>query len=177
MYLLKISKKGSIHKDADAIMLIPEFRTLMRAEGMGEDAMKWVALMYDYESPYRYLNDEDRAKAISKDLFDTYNWKGEKKAVVQAAIDKYKELQFDPLDEQLIAFNQKIDQLTKYMNNTRVTEDSVEGLQKLMIGIEKILKTRQTLLDVIERRGERQKIAGDKEMSFLESKIERNKKA
>lgn len=176
MYLLKINKKGSIHKDADVVMVVPEFKALMKAEGMGENAMKWVALMHDYESPYRYLNEEDRAKAISKDLFDKYTWGGQKKAVVQAAEKKYKELQFDPLDEQLIAFNQKIDQFTKYMKGTHVTEDSVDGLQKLMIGIEKILKTRQALLDVIERRGERQKIAGDKQMSFLESKIDRNKK-
>lgn len=176
MYLLKINKKGSIHKDADTVMVVPEFKALMKAEGMGENAMKWVALMHDYESPYRYLNEEDRAKAINKDLFDKYIWDGQKKAVVQAAEKKYKELQFDPLDEQLIAFNQKIDQFTKYMKGTHVTEDSVDGLQKLMIGIEKILKTRQALLDVIERRGERQKIAGDKQMSFLESKIDRNKK-
>ena len=41
-----------------------------------------------------------------------------------------------------------------------------------MIGIEKIYKTRQTLIDAIERRGERQKIAGDKKLSFLERRKE-----
>ena len=43
-------------------------------------------------------------------------------------------------------------------------------LQKLMIGVEKILKTRQALLDAIERRGDRQKIAVDKGLSFLENR-------
>ena len=55
-----------------------------------------------------------------------------------------------------------------------INDDNAESLQKLMIGIEKILKTRQTLLDVIERRGERQKIVGDKQLSFLESKLDRD---
>jgi len=177
MYLLKINKKGSVHKDADAIMLIPEFKSLMKAEGMGELAMKWVALMHDYESPYRYLSEDERLKAVNKDLFDTYDWKGSKKSVLQAAVDKYKKLQFDPLDEQLLAFNKKIDQFTKYMNSMIIHDDNAETLQKLMIGIEKILKTRQTLLDVIERRGERQKIVGDKQLSFLESKMNRDQDA
>lgn len=174
MYLLKVSKKGSIHKDADSVMIIPEFVNLMKAEGMGETAMKWVALMHDYESPYRYLSIDERVKAVSKDLFDTYDWSGKKKSVLQAAVDKYKKLQFDPLDEQLIAFNAKIDQFTKYMNSMIINDDNAESLQKLMIGIEKILKTRQTLVDVIERRGERQKIVGDKQLSFLESKLNRD---
>ena len=37
-----------------------------------------------------------------------------------------------------------------------------------MIGVEKILATRQKLLDAIERRGERSKIAGNRELSYLE---------
>jgi hypothetical protein len=53
-----------------------------------------------------------------------------------------------------------------------IDEDTAEGLQKIMIGIEKIYKTRQTLVDAIERRGERQKIVGDKKLSFLENKKE-----
>ena len=63
------------------------------------------------------------------------------------------------------------------MNSMIINDDNAESLQKLMIGIEKILKTRQTLLDVIERRGERQKIVGDKQMSFLENKLNRDQDA
>ena len=38
-----------------------------------------------------------------------------------------------------------------------------------MIGVDKILATRKTLLDAIERRGERSKIAGNRELSYLET--------
>ena len=51
-------------------------------------------------------------------------------------------------------------------------EENAELLQKLMIGVEKILKTRQSLLDAIDRRGERKKIVGDKGLSFLERRKE-----
>ncbi len=41
-----------------------------------------------------------------------------------------------------------------------------------MTNLEKMLKTRQVILDTIERRGERKKIQGDRELSFLERKQE-----
>ena len=40
-----------------------------------------------------------------------------------------------------------------------------------MIGIEKVLNTRQKLLDAIERRGSRQKIKGEAKMSYLEEQM------
>ena len=105
-------------------------------------------------------------------MYDTYNWKGVKDATLRTACDKYNELQFDPLDEQLIAFNKKINQFTSLIDSMHLDEENAELLQKLMIGVEKILKTRQSLLDAIDRRGERQKIAGDKGLSFLERRKE-----
>ena len=133
---------------------------------------KGDALVYDYESPYRHYSENERVKAVSKDLYDTYNWKGVKDATLRTACDKYNELQFDPLDEQLIAFNKKINQFTSLIDSMHLDEENAELLQKLMIGVEKILKTRQSLLDAIDRRGERQKIAGDKGLSFLERRKE-----
>ena len=168
MYLLNLNRKGDIFKDDDGVSAVPEFLTLIKKEKFGPTARKWVALVCDYESPYRHYNEKERVKAVSKDLYNTYTWKGEKDKDLQIACDKYTKLQFDPLDEQLKAFNVKIDQFTEFMNNMKVNEDSAESLQKIMIGIEKILKTRQSLLDAIDRRGERKKIVGDKGLSFLE---------
>ena len=172
MYLLNLNRKGDVYKDDDGITGVPEFLSVLKTEKLGSVALKWVALVFDYESPYRHYSESERKKAVSKDLYDTFKWVGEKNLTLQAACEKYKRLQFDPLDEQLMAFNAKIMQFTDFMNDMKVDEDSAESLQKIMIGIEKILKTRQSLLDAIERRGERQKIAGDKNLSFLERRKE-----
>ena len=139
---------------------------------MGPSALKWVALIYDYDSPYRHFIEKERIKAVSLDLYGNIKWKDEGRKEIQLAVKKYKELQFDPLDEQLLAFNNKIDQFIIFMNNMPITQDTAQDLQKIMIGIEKILKTRQTLLDAIEKRGERKKIVGDKGMSLLETKLD-----
>ena len=145
MYLLKLNRKGDIFKDDDGVTGVPEFLGIIKKEKFGPTALKWIALVYDYESPYRHYSEQERKKA---------------------------ELQFDPLDEQLIAFNKKINQFTELIDVMQLNEENAELLQKLMIGVEKILKTRQTLLDAIERRGERQKIAGNKGLSFLERRKE-----
>tara|TARA_R110000822_G_scaffold8032_8_gene32153 strand:+ start:7057 stop:7590 length:534 start_codon:yes stop_codon:yes gene_type:complete len=172
MYLLKLNRKGDVYKDDDGITGVPEFMTILKKEKFGPMALKWVALVYDYESPYRHYNEAERKKAVSKDLYDTYKWKDAEDPSMLVACQKYKELQFDPLDEQLLAFNNKINQFTNLIDNMHLDEENAELLQKLMIGVEKVLKTRQTILDSIERRGERQKIQGDKGLSFLERRKE-----
>ena len=63
-------------------------------------------------------------------------------------------------------------EFTSLIDGMYLDEENAELLQKLMIGVEKILKTRQSLLDAIDRRGERKKIVGDKGLSFLERRKE-----
>jgi predicted HNH restriction endonuclease len=172
MYLLQVNRAGDIYKDDNGAVLVPEFQSVLQAEGLGQLGLKWVALVCDYESPYRHFTESERRKAVNKDLMGSYKWKQENDPKIQAAVEKYKAMQFDPLDEQLLAFNKKITQFTDYMNGMHIDEDTAESLQKIMIGIEKIYKTRQTLVDAIERRGERQKIAGDKKLSYLERRKE-----
>ena len=172
MYLLNINRQGDVYKDDDGAVGVPEFQAVLKGKGLGQVALKWVALICDYDSPYRHYNESERVKAVSKDLYGKSVWTGSKNPLIQAAMQKYTALQFDPLDEQFIAFNNKVNEMTKYLNGTVIDDDNAESLQKMMIGIEKILKTRQTLIDAMERRGERKKIAGDKLLSVLERKKE-----
>ena len=55
------------------------------------------------------------------------------------------------------------------MDKMPVTPDNAADIQKIMIGIDKVLNTRQKLLDAIERRGDRKKIQGEAKMSYLEN--------
>ena len=51
MYILNIDKKGDVRtQDAD-VMSVPEFVDVINAEGLGSDALKWIALVHDYDSP------------------------------------------------------------------------------------------------------------------------------
>ncbi len=168
MYLLKISKQGNIVED-DGIFGIPEFKSVIETSGLGQKGLVYVAYIADYDSPYRHYNESERMRVVAKDLFDNYDWKGQKNKKIADAINKYKELEYDPLDAQLSAFNEKIDEYTTLLKNVKINIDNAADVQKVMIGLEKILATRQKLLDSIERRGERSKIAGNRELSYLET--------
>ena len=45
VYLVNINRAGDIYKDDDGVMLVPEFQEVLQAEGLGQVAMKWVALV------------------------------------------------------------------------------------------------------------------------------------
>tara|TARA_R100001198_G_C5194675_1_gene185976 strand:- start:523 stop:1050 length:528 start_codon:yes stop_codon:yes gene_type:complete len=169
MYLLNIDKRGQAIETDDSLYAIEEFRQVVEEHGL--KGVLWVALVCDYDSPYRHFVERERVKSVSKAVFDKFEWKGSKSQSIANAILKYRELQFDPLDAQLIAFNEKIDEYTRLMRTVTITEDNAESMQKIMIGIEKVLNTRQKLLDAIERRGERKKIKGAAKMSYLEQQM------
>jgi len=168
MYLLKINKKGDLIDD-DGIYGIPEFSDIIKAKNLGMRALMFVAYMADYDSPYRHYTEAERVRVISKDMFGDYEWKGSKDKRMPLAIRKYIELEYDPLEAQLAAFNEKLDEYTTLLENTKINIENAADIQKVMIGVEKILGTRQKLLDAIERRGDKKTIAGNRELSYLET--------
>ena len=169
MYLVNLDKTGKVIMD-DSIYAVEEFKEVINTKSLGERALLWVALFCDYDSIYRHFTESERVRVVSSEVFKDYNWSGQKNKKIAAAIKKYKELQFDPLDAQLGAFNEKINQYTDLLKTVTITEENANDMQKVMIGIEKMLSTRQKLLDAIERRGQRAKISGDAEMNYLERK-------
>ena len=50
MYLLQVNRAGDIYKDDNGAVLVPEFQSVLQAEGLGQIGLKWVALVCDYES-------------------------------------------------------------------------------------------------------------------------------
>ena len=169
MYLVNLDKTGGVIMD-DSINAIEEFREVISTKSLGKKAMLWVALYCDYDSIYRHFSEKERCRIISSNVFGDYDWSGQKNKKIADAILRYRSLQFDPLDAQLSAFNEKINEYTILMKEVIITEDNAADWQKIMIGIDKILSTRQKLLDAIERRGARTKISGDGELNYLEKK-------
>ena len=58
MYLLQLDKKGAIVSEDDGLYAIEEFRELV--DELGVKAMLWVALVCDYDSPYRHFVERER---------------------------------------------------------------------------------------------------------------------
>ena len=167
MYLVKLDKTGNVIMD-DSVYAVPEFKDLIETKNLGSKAMLWVALFCDYDSIYRHFTEAERARMISSNIFNNYDWRGVKNKKIADAIRKYKELQYDPLDSQLQVFNEKLNQYTEFLKAVNISEENAADVQKVMVGIDKMLSTRRKLVDEIERRGDRTKISGDAELSYLE---------
>ncbi len=151
------------------IGLVPELFTLYKHKDYGSKAIKWIVSMYDYKSPYRNLPEKDRMESVTKDVFGKKSHYILKKPIVLEAVEKYKKLQYDPLIEQFRVFDKKLVQFNEYIEAMPVTGDNATELQKVMIGIDKIMEAREKLRNLILTRNEDEnRIHGGGELSFIE---------
>ena len=92
---------------------VPEFRKLKKK--YGEKGVIWVICIHDYWSPYRALDMEKRRSLVGKDLFQNtkihVKFNGCK--IMTSAIEKYRELQYDPMLDSYNLMSRKI----KAINN------------------------------------------------------------
>lgn len=116
MYLVEIDSDGLVKDKGldDGLHAIPEFRLILQKPEFGRACMTAIALSVDWLSPIKYMSVEDRPKKAM------YMIAGNRKAfpwhndLIQAAVAKYKELQFNPaLAEKATLDNMLINQLSK----------------------------------------------------------------
>ena len=62
MYLLKLDRQGDVYKQDDGVTGVPEFVGVLKADKLGAVALKGVALVCDYDSPYRHFVEDERKK-------------------------------------------------------------------------------------------------------------------
>jgi len=167
--LFKVEKNGNVMFQDQTVGLVPEFFALYKHKEYGSKGVKWVVNMYDYKSPYRNLPEKERTKVVTKDIFGKQSHYILKKPIVLEAVEKYKKLQYDPLIEQFRVFDKKLSQFNEYIEAMPVTGDNATELQKVMIGIDKIMEAREKLRKLILTRSEEDdRIHGGGELSFIE---------
>jgi hypothetical protein len=167
--LFKVEKDGNVLLQDQTIALVPELFDVYKHKDYGSRAIKWIVNMYDYNSPYRNLPEMERKEAVTQDIYDKKSWYKIEKDIIKEASEKYKKLQYDPLLEQYSVFNEKMAQFNEYVKKMPITGDNATELQKVMLGIDKIMEAREKLRKVIIARGEEDdKIHGGGELSFLE---------
>jgi hypothetical protein len=153
MYLVELNKIGKVIIADDGVGAIPEFRDILETKGYGEPAMRVIALITDYHSPYRHRPRKDVNTFVIRDVFGrdakkTIDLKSEK---CKAAIKKYEFLQFDPYREELISTNKIIQISVRLKNGLDVTDELVlqqvltytsriERFEKRLENLKKIIK-------------------------------------
>ena len=138
MYLVELSKVGKLIIEDDGIYAIPEFFDILSKKGMGEPVLRVVALGTDYLSPYRYRPEDDRFEFVMRDVYG----KGALRRaditnpLVEAAIAKYKILQYDSYREELAATRTIIQKTIKLKNELPVDEENLTKIGSLISRIQ-----------------------------------------
>lgn len=117
MYLTEIDPKtGLVILDdiESGVLAIKDFRDLINHPDFGIHCFTAVALTADYRSPIKYYNDIDRPRKAMEEVTgnrDAYVWKEE---IIQKALVKYRELQYDPtIEEGEIHYQRKVNKLNE----------------------------------------------------------------
>ena len=118
MYLTTIDDKTGfvrIDIEEDGVLAIKEFKNVIDTPDLGIEAFTCVALVVDYKSLLRHYSDKDRPRAAMEQVVgdrDKFVWKQE---LIQIALKKYDELQYDPvIEEGRIHYQRKINKLQEF---------------------------------------------------------------
>jgi len=175
MYLLRFNNSGKCLDDD--VWAIPEFKAVLEME-QGEKLFYCLALSVDYKTPYRHYQEKDRLPVIFKDQFgktrpEGVNWRSKK---VRDCIDKYRELQYDDLEEDLRVIRNNINDINELLS-VKITLENAEAIGKVMERKGKFIDQRDKIMKKIEDRGALSDLdVSDKvNLSRLELRYEKNK--
>jgi len=117
MYLTEIDENTgllSIGQSKDGVTAIKEFRVILDKKGYGIECLTAIALTADYLTPFRHYDENDRPRAAMEEVTgnrDKWPWKD---PIIQNALIKYRDLQFDPdLEEMQLHKQRKINIINK----------------------------------------------------------------
>ena len=108
--------------------------------------------MYDFWSPYRNLELEERKIIVSQDILgDRTAYKNLLNSeYVQVAIKKYKDLQYDPILDSYTVLGKKVKLMNEVIDVQEVGLDSIKSIQDAIKGNEKINEMMMKMQDHIK---------------------------
>lgn len=183
MYLTRIDKKTGllfIDDGDDGILSIKEFKNVLDDKDHGLYCLTAIALVADYQSPIRYYNDTDRPKKAQEEVTgnrNSWEWNTE---LIQAALKKYDDLQYDPtLEEKRIYYDQKVRKLQQIKEYDALDPKDEKRNSITMAQLKKDLRSINDDIEAFTKRIEGQEIYHESpvvngySLSRLEQKLEK----
>lgn len=156
--VFKLNSQNEAILHPDAVKLCPEFRRLSKAETL------YIVLAYDYHSPFWQYEKEERKRLAMNRAFKSLAKNPESKKIVQAAIESYNSLQYDPLRETLATYKKKLAEMNARMADT---EDYV-SIRSTAQAIDLLKKSIKEMEQEVEDNEQMEEIKGGGELSFIE---------
>ena len=129
-------------------LAVPEFKKVL--EKYGQEVFILIVCIYDYWSPYRNLELEERRIIVSQDILKdrTAYKKLLDSEIVKIAIKKYRDLQYDPILDSYTVLGKKM--MNEVIDIQEVNLDSIKSIQDAIRGNEKINEMMMKMQDHIK---------------------------
>ena len=147
-----------VRKDNPSIDAVTEFNECTSAE------LKYMLLVYDYETPFRELDVAARKNRAAIQAGYTVDKNGKHKKKTQEMLDGlvphlliatrvFMKLQKDIDREAMVAYNQQIEQFINKSKEEKVTDKDWELALKITNQLPKLLQARKEIQDLLGLRG------------------------
>lgn len=155
MYLIQLAKSGGLLIEDDGVNAIVSFREVLESKGLGEPALRCVALFYDYYSPFRHRDREERLTWIIREVYGrdskrTVNFDNPK---IVSAIEDYNFLQYNQDREEYRNTMYLIKKTIDLKNSIKITEENLTKVNTIIKRIGEYEKRRDYLKKKIEEDG------------------------
>lgn len=141
----------------------PEAKSIDSFLKLGDQGMKYICLVYGYNSPLRKMDMTERKKKAvhncgfkptpkgrpSKLQTDLMEVRG---LLVKKALAEYMEIQFDADRDLLLAYDEQVDEFKALMRSKDKSDKQLDQALKIAEKLPKLLETRKQLREILDVR-------------------------
>jgi coenzyme F420-reducing hydrogenase delta subunit len=131
-------------------LAVPEFKKVI--DKYDSSVMIFVVCLYDYWSPYRNLEYDERVIIVSQDIMGDKNAHKKllKEETIKIAAKKYRDLQYDPILDSYTVISKKVKIMNEVIDMHEVGLENIKNLQDAIKGNEKINEMMMKMQDHIK---------------------------
>lgn len=126
---------------------------------------KYIYHLCDFNSPYNNYSEEKRKESIKEEVLGNKGYIPSEK--VEQGCKVYKALKETPIERLFYSVKDKIEEISYYLNNTELTDDTIAPVLKIFDSISKTVSQYKSLEDAVksEKNTTGNKVRGDKQVN------------
>ena len=191
--LYQITKSRPVNESAPGLLLIPEFEALFYDGRVGDKWMRFVMLVADYDSPLKqhperkrremallavgFTTEETKHTTLDSKARAIRDGKNEK---IEAALKKYKEIQFNEDKETLMVINTQIESIKRAVMEPTTDATILKARNALLDGLPDLIEVKKKIArmsNITEEVFENETTTDSRPMSLIDKVALENQEA
>lgn len=152
------------------LVVVSEFAAIKAKYKKESSNIMWaLALVYDYDSKFFNIPENERVELICKDYLGDPSFFSSNKVDILPAIRAYDKLQEDSERRYLRIWSDKVEEITKVLKDTPVDVDNIENITKMLLLQEKLMEQKDKIEERLQKKEAKSRLRGGATASLLES--------